>query len=329
MAGPSGLFTQLMAKKETTYGTIVTPDHTYEYDNESMSRQPTYLESAGLHAGTLVQLGSRVVPTTRTATGAIQIEVPSKGFGFWLDLLHGLVPTIVQQSATAAWLQTHLVGTSAPNKSASVQVGKPDSGGTVRPFTYGGSMVEQMVFSCANGGALKAAITLDSQDETTATALATAAYPTNLHSFNFTQGALTLGGTPLAFISSLDDLTINPGLKVDRFFFGTNGLKNQPLPNAFTALSATLSAEFTDLATLYNQFVSGAQSALVLTFTGPLIASTFFETISFTLPAVQLRGGTPTVGGPDVLGQSIPLVGFFDGTNPPMTITYMSTDTTL
>lgn len=328
MSGPSGLFTQLMAKKEAVYGTIVTPDHTYEFDSEGMERNPTYLESAGLHAGTLVQLGSRVVPTTRTAGGPVSGDVPNKGFGLFLDLLHGAVVAPVQQGATAAYLQTHPIGTTAPNKSATVQFNKPDSAGTDRPFTYPGCMLDQLVFSCDAGGALKFAMTLDAQDETTATALAVAAYPTGLKSFNFTQGALTLGGTPLANVKSLGDLTINPGLATDRFFFGSAGLKGKPLPNAFMVVSGTALLEFSDMFA-YNLFVSGAQSQLVLTFTGPIIAGAFAEMIQFTAPATQVRGDSPKVAGPDILQLNVPFSCFYDGVNPPLTIAYQSTDITL
>jgi hypothetical protein len=64
-----------------------------------------------------------------------------------------------------------------------------------------------------------------------------------------------------------------------------------------------------------------------VTFAGPTaIASTFFPTIKFTLPAIQIRGTSPTVGNADVLDQSIPFVTKYDGTNAPCKIEYTHGD---
>jgi hypothetical protein len=47
----SGLGSQFGLAKEVTYGTVVTPDHFYEFDSESLTRQPTYQDSVGLRSG--------------------------------------------------------------------------------------------------------------------------------------------------------------------------------------------------------------------------------------------------------------------------------------
>jgi hypothetical protein len=163
----SGLGSQLGAAKETTWATVVTPTRFFEFNSESLNRTPAYQESVGLRANRMFQPASRVVQTTRTAGGDIALDVPTKGYGFWLDLLHGLTVTPVQQASTPAWKQAHLVGTSMPSKSATLQVNKPDSGGNDHPFTYPGSVVTGATWSCDVGGLLTSTVTVAAQDELT------------------------------------------------------------------------------------------------------------------------------------------------------------------
>ena len=189
----SGLSSQCMFKKETVYGTRVVPTIGYEFESEGGARQQKYLESRQLRAGRFFQSGSRRVLTTRDAQLSLNGEVPNKDFGSIVDLLHGNAVTPVINGATTAYTQTHNL-TGDPTKSATIQVGKPDTGGTVRPFDYTGCMVNQFALSCAVDDWLKFALTCDAQDEDTAQTLATAAYPTALEGFHFQQATVTVNG---------------------------------------------------------------------------------------------------------------------------------------
>lgn len=325
----SGIGSQFGLATESVYGTIVTPARFLEFDNETFQRTPAYIESQGLRAGSMGMSASRVKPTTRTAGGGVVLDVPSKGFGKLLDLLHTLVVTPTQQGSTAAYKQSHIIGSSPIGKSATVQFNKPDSSGTDRPFTYPGSVVKEVEFTCPTSGTLKSNWTFDAQDELTATALAVASYATGVHVFDFTQGAITLGGSPLANVLALTSLKITQGMKDDRYFLGVGGTKGKPIPNALMAITGQLQVEWASMAA-YNLFVSGAMSALVLDFEGPTIASPYNEAIAFTAPAVQLRGESPQVSGPDVLQTNIPFNAYFDdATSKILQIDYISVDTTL
>jgi hypothetical protein len=116
--------------------------------------------------------------------------------------------------------------------------------------------------------------------------------------------------------------------KIDRFFFGSGGTAAKPLPNAFQTVTGTIGMEFSDL-TAYNYFLSGGLVSVVWDFVGNTIASTYKDEVKFTLSAVQFRGDSPNVAGPDVLTLSAPIAAFDDGTNPPLQIDYVSTDTTV
>lgn len=323
----SGLFSQLGVAREVTYGTRVVPDHFVEFRSEGMALDQRFFTSTQLGASSTFRRASRRVATTRSAAGSITMEVPNKGFGLWLDGLHGNTVTPVQQATTTAYLQTHNIGLTAPTKSYTIQAGRPDTGGTVRPFDYLGAMVTGATFSWDVDEALVASFDFDAQDEKTDQTLAARSLPTNLRSFVFTQGTLAIGGSNVADVTS-GSLTIDLPRQTDFYPLGTSGLKARPIQNDMSAGSGTATVRFTDL-THYNRYRNATQASLVLTFTGPLIASTYYEEIKFTCNAVGFDGETPTVGGPDVLSHAIPFTILYDGTNAPVIATYMSTDTAL
>ena len=130
----SGLGSQFGLAKESTYGTVVTPNRFFEFDSESFKRNPNYQESVGLKANRMFEPAARVVQTTRDAGGDPPMDVPTKTFSAILDLMHGLTVTPAQQGGTAAYKHTHLIGTSMPNKSATLQFNKPDSGGAASEY---------------------------------------------------------------------------------------------------------------------------------------------------------------------------------------------------
>jgi hypothetical protein len=55
--------------------------------------------------------------------------------------------------------------------------------------------------------------------------------------------------------------------------------------------------------------------------------STAFPTLTLTMTNIQIRGGSPNVGGPDLIGNSFPFVVGYDGTNPPLKVEITETAT--
>lgn len=321
----SGLATQLGGKKETTYGTRVVPDKFYEYLTEGFARQQNYLESRQLRAGRFFQSSSRRALTTRSANGTVTGEVPNKNFGFFLDLLHGNAVTPVQQGATAAYLQTHDL-TGDPSKSATIQVGKPDTGGVVRPYDYLGAMVTSAGFACAVGEFLTFNFDFDAQDEDTAQTLASAVYPTALESFHFQQAVVTVNSVVQNNVTGFS-LDLGMPRADDRFYLRSSALKAKPILNDYSGGTGTLTFEFSDM-TQYGLFTAGTKVPLSIAFTGSLIAGAFSYGITFTSTAVQFTGTTPVVDGPDLLSFDAPFVILDDGTNAPLRVTYMDVVTT-
>jgi hypothetical protein len=329
-----GLGSQFGLAKESSYATVVTPNRFFEFDSESLALDPTYFEPVGLRSGRIFQPSSRMRKTTRQAGGGVPMDLPSRNFGAILDFLHGLTVTPVQQGATTAYQQVHAIGTSQPNKSATLQFNKPTSQAVDTPFTYPGSILTSAAFSIDAGGSVKTTLTWDAQDELSpystpaGPALAAASYVAGSAVFDSTQvAAITLNGVQVATAQSLNFTWTQP-YKTDRFFLGTTGTKAKPIPNGLPTIEGNIAAEWYD-ASAYQLFLSGAIVGVVFDFQGAIIASTFKEQAKFDMPAIQVRGDSPTVGGPDVLDQAIPFKIGDNASAAPLTVTYMSTETAL
>lgn len=331
MAIGSGLSAQIGLKKETTYGTRAVPDLFYEFESEGGVRQQKYLESNMLRAGRFFQSGSRRILTTRDAQVSVNGEVPNKGFGSIIDLLHGNTVTPAQQGATTAYLQTHN-HTGDPTKAATIQVGKPDTGGTVRPFDYYGSMVNQFSLSCAVDDWLKFAATFDAQDEDTAQTLATASYPTSLEGFHFQQATVTVNGvvqnlTTGSLVRSMS-LDLSLPRATERYGLRASALKAKPILNAYTPGSGSLGYEFTDMVQ-YGLFTVGTKCPIIIDFTSASLAGAGFPyRITITIAQAQFTGTTPVVSGPDILSFDAPFVILDNGTDPPVKIEIMEVRST-
>jgi hypothetical protein len=322
----SGLFSQLGAAAETTWATRVAADHFIEFRSESMVRNQRFFQSMQLGASTTFPRGSRFVPVTQDATGDFAFEVPNKGYGVYLNALHSASVSPVQQGATIAYKQTHPIGLTTPSRSLTLQAGRPSTDGTVRPFEYPGSMVTAINWSWAVDDALINTISFTAQKEDTSQTLATRSLPSALSSFVFTQGAMTVNGSLVAYVQ---DGNISLSFPRNEFYgLDATGLKQKPIQNAMVTGTGAATFRFVDM-TQYNLFVNNTKPALILDFVGAQIASPYNFEMKITLNMVGFTGATPTVAGPDVLQFSAPFNILYDGTNAPVIVDYTSTDTTL
>ncbi|MDP2712309.1 MAG: phage tail tube protein [Solirubrobacteraceae bacterium] len=330
----SGLGTQFGLTKEATYGTQLAATKFFEIDSAEASLDQAYQDGVGLKANRMFAPAGRMRATTRQGAVSTPMDVPTKGFGAILDLMHGLTPTVVQQEDTDAYLQTHIIGTSMPNKSATLQLNKPTTDAVDVPTTYPGSILTAASFAIDAAGLLKATLTWDAMDERTPAttpaglALAAAAYPTGVTSWLGTVTVvITMNGVPVATCQSMT-LDWAQGYRTDRWFLGSGGLKKRPIPNALQAVTGNLELEWFDT-TAYALFRSGAKIAVSFDFANDVIEDDYLEQIVFALSDVQLRGGSPGIQGPDVLAATVPYVAGDNGTDPPLQITYQSTDTAI
>lgn len=332
MSVGSGIAASLGIVAESTYGTYVAPTRWHEINSADLKKVKNTQQGRGLAAGRLAPHEGRRVVTTLGGAGTVTAEVQNKQMGLLLNGLMGGTPTVVQQAATAAYLQTHTLSDNV-GKFYTVQVGVPDTAGTVRPYSFLGTKVLGAQFSSDIDGLLMADWTLDSRDVTEGESLAAPSYPTGLKPFHGVELAVKVGSSYGAEseVSGVTGVSVNiqRGQKTDRYYAGQDGLKAEPLLNDFAEISGTINADFTDKTIWADRFAADTQFSLVLEWVGPLIADTYYETFRIKLPACFLDGETPSVNGPDVVNTGFPFVARYDGTNAAAIIEYMSVDTAI
>lgn len=307
----SGLGGQLGLAAESTYGTFVAPTRWFEFNSESLHLERERIESGGIRAGRRVL--HRWAQGVQRVVGDIEMEVGAVGFGIiWSHILGGNVT-----AGAGPYTHTATPGDLA-GKSLSVQVGRPDIGGVVRPFSYVGCKVASAELAFAVNEYAMLTLSLYGAHEDTAQTLGTASYPATYAPFVFTAGSVSVAGS--GFDVKEGSLSIDNGLATDRHFIRTTTPERpkEPLESDRRAITGELTADFTDL-TAYNRFVNGTEAALVLTFNS---GASSILTVTMN---VRYDGATPNVDGADLLEQSLPFKAV-SGTSDAAAITVVTTN---
>lgn len=328
MAIRSGLNAQLgwLAGGETTWGTYEAPDVFAPFVSESLALSDERIETAAIRAGDRVMIEDHWAPNAKGASGSTTF-----------DLLHESVPRLFRYCLGDKAIATPTGGTLTRDhtytlgdlESTTLQVGRPDTGGTVRPFSYAGAKVVSWTLSQNIDEFAQLEVEWDAQSETTAQSLASASYSADNTAYNFTECNVTVGGAQLC-VNSLT-LTGNTGIATDRYRICSTGNKREQVAAAMYEISGELTADFEDLDE-YNYFVNGTTNQVVITWTDSDangIESGFTYTTTVTLPVVRWDGATPAIDGPDIVDISMPFKVLADsaGALEPITIVVRTTDT--
>ncbi|MGH7239683.1 MAG: phage tail tube protein [Candidatus Saccharimonadales bacterium] len=344
MATGSGLDAQVGVKTEATVGTAVTVDRFFDFDTAELVLEPSYIEGTGLQAGRKFKSVNQVGIARRTATGKFQVPVMQKGYGwFWKHFIGSTGTAVVVSGGTLAFEQYHTAG-DLSGISFTTQIGKPEPDtGTVKPFTYNGCKITDWDLTFADNALTVGTFTVDGWDEDTAPALASASYATDNVQWSFADvSVFKIGGTPtttsgvtsisggvnVSSVVSQVVLTGKNNLKIDRFGLGNAGIKKEQLEVDFTSITGTFTAEYNS-ADFQSEFEAGTTTSLQLDSIGPVIESTTNYKLSVILPAIKITKAPAVVSGPGL----VTVAGEFmvydpdDGSNPPIQIHIVSTDT--
>lgn len=189
---------QLGIKPESVFNTPVVVDRFYEWlEGNGLDWDPNVVQGKGLHIGGQVARAGRRVPLVGKGGGKFVVEIASKGLGTLLKAAVGTgVSNLVsgstyQQLFTAAVSGTYL-------DSLTVQEGIVKPGGTVDTYTFAGCSVTKWEIEVPADGIATLTVEIDARSIATATALATASYPTTPTLFSGglpTTGGMAIGGT--------------------------------------------------------------------------------------------------------------------------------------
>jgi hypothetical protein len=318
MATGTGLDAQIGFAEETTVGTGVTVTQFVEFNDESLSTNPTWFESTGLRAGgRYAKRTSRVRQTRDNIEGSVSMEVSTKGMSL---LFKHMVASSTAAATTGT--QVHAFGGVWAGKSLTVQVGRPlpVSPYTVSPFTYAGCKVKSWELTAETGGAVMLTLDLVGMSATTATALATASYVASSSNYMFSDIACTLGGTSLVsggLVATSLSIKGEFPLATERQGLGFGKTKAEALLIGAPTITAKLGGEF-NKTLLYDPFIAETAQAFNVVLTNGA------SSVTLALPSTKIKQASPKVSGPEIVANEIDLEGLDDETNAPITITVVN-----
>lgn len=321
--------TQLGVVDEVTYGTPVTVSRFFEFNSLGFDPQHGRVESKGLRTGTRTQRADRFEPYAMGAKCPVVLDVPTKGFGWWLKHMLGSVASSVVTDAN----YTH-TGTEGPliGDFFTMQGNFPlNPAGTAQAITMHGCKVESWELSCDAEGVLMASIDVDAEDYDSTTPLATASYPTDYRIFSFAGASMTIAAAAVDIYNFT--VSCDNNLDTDRRFLRANPLKREPVENGHRTYEWGCSVDFDSLVQ-FDRFRSqtrvGALASIVATFVGPVAhGGTTLPQLTVTIPAARFDAtGGPAISGPEALKLDLSGIATFDGTNSPVTLAYRTTDIT-
>jgi len=344
MGFASGLVSQLGWAVETTAGTAVTVSKFQPHISEGIKFEVNRAQGEGLYGSTNgVALLSRHVTTTKSVSGDFEVELTDKSLGtLWRAALGST--TTPSTLTTGVYQSVFQPGDQqSAGSSLTLQVGRPDTTGTVKPFTFNGVKITGFEFGGSVTEPLTVKFDIDGWTETTGTALATASYYKTQEQFTGAQLTVAIGGTAsttgsvvsisgstaLAGVKSATVKGANP-MATDRFYANGAGIKAEQLINGYRTYEVELEVDFVSQAALYDLYAANTTTAITLTYaTATSLTGSNNPTLEVIIPAAKITNADVNADGPDVLAQKVTLTALYDGTNAPIQIRTVNTDAAL
>lgn len=335
---------------ESTWGTIVTPDHFLALQgSESVRYDQVLAASQALKSGQFGPPVSRARKISYTAGGDIPLGLTFSKLGLLLKTGMGSSGTATLVSGSV-YKQVHQIG-STDGKSLTLQMGRNEvSTGTIKPFTYPGAKVTQIAIAASDGDtdAAQFTVSVDAKDEQTGTALAAASYASGASAGAFTFAdinTIKLGGTAstaagvISVTSGVQATSLLHGFSLniavptatDRRGLGNQGAKSEQVNNGIPMVTGSFNGEFTLQSEIYDVWKAGTAVPLQITFTGPVISGGNNYLFDIILPAVKFTTASPQIDGFNVTPQTIDFTAYLDDTNGNnmCQITYQNTDSAI
>lgn len=289
MSDRTGIATQFGLKLESAVGTVVTPDTFLPIISEDVKRAEAFTEQKAIRANRRVLTSNEWNSGNVTVAGPIQLELVTASLRPLLTLMFG--------AETGSGPYTYRPG-DLFGKAATMQVGRPDVGGTVRPFTWGGVKINSWEIGCAAGEIATLGLDVQSclvDEDTSVTALAATSYDSLLKPLKFSGASVTVASSAV----SVTDMKIKGDLKLGYKWFVGSQFPKEPRQTDRALFTGELKAEFESL-TAYNRYIAHTESALVMTFSGANSASLVITC------RVRWDPMTPGVKGRDVVELAMP-----------------------
>ena len=281
MAVGSGLAAQFGWKAESTYGTAVTVDRFLPFRSETIQDDYMVSEADDIIAGAYTVKQEQQRQGNKAFTGTVNTYL------FNRNVAELFLMALGANSTTGAGPYTHSVTPGdQTGDMMTLQIGRPDNGGTVRPFTYEGVKVQTLSLNVEQGEYATMSVDVIAEDVATGTALATASYPASLSRYHSNDFSVTVGGSSVCVRSF--ELSIENSLDDTRRCTGTQVIK-EPLRNGHVAVSGSMEIEWTDL-TMYARSSGLTYAELVATWSKSPDSITITMDCNFTPVAQPVAG---------------------------------------
>ncbi len=293
----SGIAASYGFKLESTVGTAVTVDTHLPLVSESIKRTEAFTESAGILAGRRLMQSSQWNSGNITTGGDVQTELYTTSIR---SLLTAMMGTETGGTLTYPYTPADLYG-----DSLTVQIGRPDTAGTINPFTYPGMKVASWEIACAAGEIATMGLTFMGciADEGTATALVAPTYAAGLRPIKFSGANIVVAGGTLATVKQF---TLSGDNKLEERRYLGSQYSAEPIESDLRSYTGSIQAQFDSL-TAYQRYINHTEATLVAT----LANGTSVVKVTAN---VRFDGETPNVGGRAVLEQSLPFTVIAPGT---------------
>ncbi len=330
----SGSLTSFGIGSESIYGTAVPVTKFFEITKEDIKGNYTRQQAAALSAA-YVDRADRYAVARKGASGSVDIEVLTKGFGNWLRFLTGQVAT-AGPAETNAYTHTATVG-NLFGDNFTAQVGRASVDGIVRPWTYEGGKVTDFSFSNQVDQTLQCSIGMDFENESSpdvpagAYQLQTATAVTGAEVLAWQGGTISIAGVT-ADVSEIS-VKCDNAMNVDRYYINAAASKKEPTQDGKREITFSVKTPYADNTfwkKVASATASGAVGSITAQWTGlTLLGTTIYPSLKIEIPVARFDEGGPNVDGPGMLEQTFSGKGLYDGTNSPLTITYVSGDATV
>lgn len=287
----SGIASQLGLKAESTVGTRVVPDRFLEFTKESLKLDQEYLWSRGLRAGRHTM--RRRYKGRQSVAGDIEFELAPQSTGLILKHTLGGVGT----TGTNPYTHTFTHGP-LDDLGFTIQIAKPDEGGTARPFDIVGAQVTNLKLDAKVGEIVMATMSVYGAHEDRSQSLASASYPSSWTPYTYLHGVLSLASAEYA--ATEVSIDIPTGLRTGRHAIrGTNPERPRKSRSQNTReIGGVIRSDFFDL-TAYERAVNQTAAALSLVFTSGSNVLTISGNVEFDVDS-------PNVTGEDMLELGLP-----------------------
>lgn len=324
---------------EASYGTTATTWRRLQFEDDDHTSAQSELSWVGIGGGAL---GAPPLDTSVTVakggTGTLKCPIYANGLGILNRAAGTTFTSTVVDGGTDAYEQVTTFGASGPpaNRSVSVLKDADRYGGTLDHYLYKGGTPTQVEYTLDVDGFAMAAYSLDYSDVTREGSYPTGASSPTTPTIDTLFHWRNTGGPTLIDLSNDDDfsdcvksikVTIPLALDTEDWCIGP-GAKHRPERNAIPEPSIEITWRYQD-PRYFDAYKAGTPFSLVWTMQGPVaIEDTTFPSFTIEVPAFKYDPNDPKISVTEATMQTMPAKVKSNGTDPAVTVTQVTSDTT-